>query len=142
MVVGAVVAMLALLLVIGLLSDEGDEPPSENPPAAAEAPGEGEAREGGRQASERAEGVSLRVAPLGETYVCVEDEAGDEVFEQTIAEPETFRGKMLRVNFGNTEVDLELNGRELAVEQGANPVGFEFTADGERELPEAQRPCT
>ena len=45
------------------------------------------------------------------------------------------------VNFGNTQVELELNGEELAIEQAANPVGYEFTADGEEELPEGSAPA-
>ena len=86
--------------------------------------------------------MTLRVTPLAETYVCVENGAGEEVFEQTIAAPETFEAQTLRVNFGNTQVDLELNGEEVPIEQAANPVGYEFTAEGEEELPEAERPCT
>ena len=145
MVVGAVVAILALLLVIGLLTGEGDQE-NEGRPAAAEGPRERPA-EGRRQGRQRQGGggrdrVTLQVSPLAETYVCVEDAEGEEIFEQTIAAPETFRGETLRVNFGNTEVDLRLNGEDLSIEQGANPVAFEFTPQGEEELPESERPCT
>lgn len=143
MIVGAVVAILALLLLIGLLSGEDDPEEENGRPAAAESaperPAEGR-RQGGRQGGR--DEVTLRVAPLGETYVCVEDAEGQEIFEETIAAPETFEGEALRVNFGNTEVDLRLNGEELPIEQGPNPVAFEFTPDGEEELPEAERPCT
>ncbi len=140
-IVGAVLALLALLLVVGLLTgDEGDDP-SETPAAGpGAAPGQGQGSQQGGQDEE--EGVTLRVTPLAETYVCVENGAGEEVFEQTIAAPETFEAQTLRVNFGNTQVDLELNGEEVPIEQAANPVGYEFTAEGEEELPEAERPCT
>ncbi len=141
MIVGAVVALLALLLVIGLLTGDGDEGEAERP-SAAEGPQERSGQAKQQQEAAREDQVTLRVSPLGETYVCVEDGQGDEVFEQTIAEPETFEGETLRVNFGNTQVDLELNGEEVPIEQAANPVGYEFTAEGEEELPDAERPCT
>jgi cytoskeleton protein RodZ len=138
-IVGAVVALLALLLVVGLLTGDEGEDPSETP-AAGPGAGQGQGSQQGGQDEE--EGVTLRVTPLAETYVCVENGAGEEVFEQTIAAPETFEAQTLRVNFGNTQVDLELNGEEVPIEQAANPVGYEFTAEGEEELPEAERPCT
>ncbi len=143
MIVGAVVALLALLLVVGLLTgDEGDE--ASETPAAGPGPGQrqGQGSQQGGQDEEEEEGVTLRVTPLAETYLCVENGAGEEVFEQTIAAPETFEAQTLRVNFGNTQVDLELNGEELPIEEGANPVAYEFTAEGEEELPEGETPCT
>jgi cytoskeleton protein RodZ len=144
MIAGAVVAILALLLLIGLLTGEGDDEPGE-PTAASERAGQGGGQEPRRERRQRQaddEDVTLEVSPFGETYVCVEDADGEEIFEQTIAAPETFEGEALRVNFGNTQVELELNGDEVPIEQGANPVAFEFTPDGEEELPEAERPCT
>jgi hypothetical protein len=143
MIVGAVVALLALLLVIGLLTGDGDDDDDGRPAAAEEAqdrPEQGRQQRG--QDEPREDQVALRVSPVSQTYVCVEDGNGREIFEQTIAEPETFEGETLRVNFGNTQVELELNGEEVPVEQGSNPVAFEFTPEGEEELPEAERPCT
>jgi cytoskeleton protein RodZ len=145
MIAGAVAAILALLLLIGLLTGEGDDEPGE-PTAASERAGEGgggqERQRERRQRSAEDEDVTLQVSPFGETYVCVEDADGQEIFEQTIAAPETFEGEALRVNFGNTQVELELNGDEVPIEQSPNPVAFEFTPEGEEELPEAERPCT
>jgi cytoskeletal protein RodZ len=140
MIVGAVVALLALLLVVGLLTgDEGDD--ASETPVAGPGPGQGQGQ-GSQQGGQEEEGATLRVTPLAETYLCVENGAGEEVFEQTIAAPETFEAQTLRVNFGNTQVELELNGEEVPIEQAANPVGYEFTAEGEEELPDAERPCT
>jgi cytoskeleton protein RodZ len=142
MIVGAVVALLALLLVVGLLTgDEGDEA-SETPAARpGQGQGQGQGQGSPQRGQDKEEDATLRITPLAETYLCVENGAGEEIFEQTIAAPETFEAQTLRVNFGNTQVELELNGEELAIEQAANPVGYEFTADGEEELPEGERPC-
>jgi hypothetical protein len=57
-------------------------------------------------------------------------------------EPETFRGQTLRVNLGNTTaVEMTLDGEEVSVEESPNPVGLEFTPEGQEEIPEGERPC-
>jgi cytoskeleton protein RodZ len=144
-IAGAVGVILALLILIGLLAGEPEEGGEEgNPTASSEQTDERPARDRQRERRQQPadEAVTLQVSPVGETYVCVEDADGEEIFEQIIASPETFEGEALRVNFGNTQVDLELNGEEVPIEQSANPVGFEFSPEGEEELPEAERPCT
>ena len=144
-IVGAVVGVLAVLVVIGLLAggdDDADQAREGAPTADARErravePG---AREVGR-AGQR-ERVTLSVTPLAETYVCVDNGDGERLFEGIITDEQTFRDEALRVNLGNTQVQMELNGEELPVEQGSNPVGFEFTPEGQEELPEGERPCT
>ena len=126
MIVAAVVAILALLLVIGLLTGEGDEE-EPGPPSAAERPAERSAgeREQGRQrqgqGQDAADPVTLQVSPVGETYVCVEDADGQEVFERTIVEPETFEGGHAARESGNTQVGLELNGRRCRSSRARTP---------------------
>ena len=84
----------------------------------------------------------LRIAPITPTYACLDRGAGTPViFENTLAEPQTFRGKRLRVNLGKTDVELRVNGKRVRVETGPNPVGFVFTPGGSRPLPLGQRPC-
>lgn len=153
---GVAIAALAVLLLIGLLAGGEEEPDDEG---AAAQPGErrgedGPTRKGGDGAargkgraggegSSTGEPLELRVTPLAETYVCVDDDAGKRLFEGIIAGPETFRAdEALLVNFGNTQVELELNGEPVDVERGSNPVGLEFSGDGQEELSEGERPCT
>ena len=84
----------------------------------------------------------LRIAPITPTYVCVDRGAGTPViFENTIEAPQTFRGKLLRVNLGKTDVQIRKNGRPVPVATGPNPIGFEFTVRGRRPLPLGERPC-
>jgi cytoskeleton protein RodZ len=132
------VAIVAVLVAIGLASDDGG---------------------GGEQASApettssvtettpppepaRPTRVSLRVTPATPTYVCVDHGAGTPViFENTIDGAQTFRGKRLRVNLGKRDVRLRMNGKQVPVTPGPDPVGFAFTPRGSRELPLGERPC-
>jgi cytoskeleton protein RodZ len=85
--------------------------------------------------------VSLQVAPNGPTYVCVtRGPAGETVFQGTISEPQTFKGKKLRINLGRTAVELRVNGKPFPVKQVANPVGYEFSSTGSKELVGPERP--
>src|SRR5918996_3419010 len=112
----AVAAVLAILLVIGLVGGEGED--------GGEAAREETATEPRRERRERPETrppparVALRIDPEAETYVCIDTGAGTEVrFEGILSAPQTFRGRRLRVNLGNTSVAVTMN-RE-AVDAGA-----------------------
>src|ERR687896_570524 len=86
--------------------------------------------------------VALRIDPEVETYVCLDRGAGTEVFfEQILTEPQTFRGRRLRVNLGNTSVAVTKNGEPVDVGSGPNPVGFEFTPGSTTPVPLGERPC-
>jgi cytoskeleton protein RodZ len=137
-VLGVVIAVIALLLVLGLTggSDEGDET----------ARTETEQRRSARQRTEAQapapRQVTLRVAPSVPTYACVDTgEATDVVYEGILESPRTFRGRRLRVNLGKTSVEMRANGEPVEIEQGPNPAGFEFTPKGMRPLPLGERPC-
>jgi cytoskeleton protein RodZ len=132
------VAIVAVLVAIGLASDDGGEGEQASAP------------ETTRSATEttpapkpaRPTRVSLRVTPATPTYVCVDRGAGTPViFENTIDGAQTFRGKRLRVNLGKRDVRLRMNGKQVPVTPGPDPVGFAFTPRGSRELPLGQRPC-
>ena len=62
-------------------------------------------------------------------------------FQGIIDAPQTYRGKRLRVNLGNTSVDVTRNGRPFAIEPTGEPVGFAFTPTSSRPLPLGERPC-
>ena len=135
----ALLAVLGALLVIGLVSDEDDgggesaEETTTRPRR--ERPAEPEPPPPPRR-------VALRVAPVGETYVCLDTGPGTEIrFEGILTEPRTFRGRRLRVNLGNTSVELTMNGEPVDVGGGADPVGFAFTPRSTRPLPLGERPC-
>ena len=132
------VGIVATLVAIGLASDDnggGDE---------ASAP---ETTRSETRATTPAEPppprrVSLRVTPVTPTYVCVDRGAGTPVlFENTIDGAQTFRGKRIRVNLGKRDVQLRMNGKDVPVTPGPDPVGFAFTPRGSRELPVGERPC-
>lgn len=141
MVSAAVVAVLAILVVLGLLV--GDDPPAEDgrrTVSPREQAGRGPG--GSDQSAARPETVQLRVTPSTETYLCVENGEGEELINANITDPQTFRGRTLLVNLGNTlGVELEANGEEVPIEPEPNPVGLEFTPGGQDEIPEGERPC-
>ena len=144
MVAAIVVAVLAVLVVLGLLV--GENPPAEDgrggdPAGAPDDRGSGGGGDSGGTAPQP-ETVALRITPNTETYVCVENGEGEQLVNANVTEPQTFRGRTLLVNLGNTlGVEIEANGEEVPVEQQANPVGLEFTPEGEQEIPEGERPC-
>jgi cytoskeleton protein RodZ len=135
----AVVAVLGTLLVIGLVGSD-DEPEE----AAQEETTTQPRRERPEQREEPPppRRVSLRIAPEVETYVCIDTGPGTETrFEGSLFEPQTFRGRRLRVNLGNTSVTVTKNGEQVDVGDGPNPVGFAFTPTTTTPLPLGERPC-
>jgi cytoskeleton protein RodZ len=139
-----VLAVIGALLVIGLLSDDDDG----GGDGAQQVSGETETQPR-RQRTERERPpprprqVVLRITPVTETYVCVDNGPGTDIrFEGIITGPQTFRGRRLRLNLGNTSVEITRNGRPFDVEPGGEPVGFVFTPRSSRPLPSGQRPCT
>jgi cytoskeleton protein RodZ len=138
-----VLAVIGALLVIGLVGADDD-----NDGGAQQALDETETQPR-RQRTERERPpprprrVVLRITPITETYVCIDNGEGTEIrFEGIITAPQTFRGKRLRVNLGNTSVEVTRNGRPFEIEPGGEPVGFVFTPRSSRPLPSGQRPCT
>lgn len=148
LIVGAVIAILALLLVIGLVGGDDDE--GDRRTEASERRDRGGREQDGRkrEPKERTETqpvedrVELEVEPAAETYVCVENGQGEQLINATILERETFSGKTLRVLFGNTlAVQLVANGEDVAIEESPNPVAREFTPEGEEEISTTALSC-
>ena len=135
-----VVVVVGALVAIGLLADgddDGGEVASETTPRTE--PTERSQQQPERRTPTR---VVLRITPITPTYVCVDRGSGKPVlFENTIDAPQTFRGKVVRVNLGKTDVEIRKNGRPVSVATGPDPVGFEFTVRGRRPLPLGERPC-
>jgi cytoskeleton protein RodZ len=136
----AAVAVLGTLLVIGLVGDEEDGPEQAAEERTTTQPRR--ERPQRRERPARPRRVALRIDPELETYVCLDRGAGTPVFfEQILTEPQTFRGRRLRVNLGNTSVAVTMNGKPVDVGSGPDPVGFEFTPRSTTPLPLGERPC-
>jgi len=135
-----VVGVLAFLIVLGLSGEEDAPDERAAPPATDTAP-----RDTGRpepQSEPQPRQVLLRIAPDGETYVCLDRGEGREpFFEGIISEPRTFRGRLLRLNLGRRAVRLTANGDAVPLEPSPEPIGFEFTPRGSSELSGDNRPC-
>jgi cytoskeletal protein RodZ len=135
----ALAAVLGTLLVIGLVGED-DEPEQ----AAQEQTDTQPRRERPQRREEPPPPprVALRITPEAETYVCIDTGAGTEVrFEGILTAPQTFRGRRLRANLGNTSVAVTMNGEPVEVGDGPDPVGFDFTPRSTTPLPLGERPC-
>jgi cytoskeleton protein RodZ len=136
-----VLAVVAALLVIGLLSSD-DEGGREEPVVRTTETQPRPQRTERERPPPRPKRVVLRIAPVTETYVCVDTGPDTEIrFQGIIDAPQTYRGKRLRVNLGNTSVEVTRNGRSFAIEPTGEPVGFAFTPTSSRPLPLGERPC-
>ncbi len=132
------VGIVAVLVAIGLASDEDGGGDQASAPETTQS--ETEATPPPEPAQPQR--VSLRVTPTTPTYICVDHGVGTPVvFEDTIDAAQTFRGKRVRVNLGKRDVQLRMNGEPVEVTPGPDPVGFAFTPGGSRELPVGERPC-
>jgi cytoskeleton protein RodZ len=130
--------VLGALVAVGLLIGDDDE--GEPQPTAANTERQQARRDRERPAPPRR--VRLRITPITPTYVCVDKGAGTPVtFEGILDAPQTFRGRLVRVNLGKTDVRLRANGRPVPLQAGPDPVGFIFRPRSHRPLPGAQRPC-
>ena len=144
-----IVALLAFLLVLGLTGGDGGEAPPPGKSADQTAKQREQRARSRREAARRrrqraaalSKEVSLQVAPVEQTYLCVDDGTGDVIFEGVLEEPRTFKDKRLRLNLGRTSAKLRVNGKPVPLQAGPAAVGLEFTPRGRKLLPEAERPC-
>ena len=133
------VIVVGLLLALGRSADEdapeqqaGDdatEPKRPKSPAPRKRP--------------RPAGVVLRVTPTVATYVCVDTgQDSDVVFEGTLEEARSFRNpRLIRINLGKRSVDMRANGRRVRIPESPNPIGYDVTRTGAREIVEGTTPC-
>ena len=135
------VGIIAALVAIGVMSDDGDDGEGRDQASTPETTQtETTAAPSPEPAQPRR--VSLRVTPSTPTYICVDHGAGTPVlYDHTIYAAQTFRGKRVRVRLGKRDVRLRMNGKPVEVTPGPDPAGFAFTPRGSRELPVGERPC-
>jgi hypothetical protein len=88
--------------------------------------------------------VRLQVVPTADVYVCLESATGDRLINGQIlspgGEPETFRSKRFLIGLGNGSVVLRMNGKAFHVPDTSDPVGYELTTSGAKQVPESRRP--
>jgi cytoskeleton protein RodZ len=137
-----IIALLAFLLVLGLTGneDEGGKQSARTETAQRKQP---KARKHRRARPAPAPGaVTLRIVPNGPTYACIDEGEGTPpIYNGTLSEPQSFKGKRLRLNLGRTSVTMKVNGKPFPVEPGPEPVGFDFTPTASKPLPTGERPC-
>jgi cytoskeleton protein RodZ len=134
-------AVLAALLVIGLLSSDDDDGGEEQASETTETQPRRQRTERERPPP-RPKRVVLRITPVTETYICIDTGPDTEIrFQGIIDAPQTYRGKRLRVNLGNTSVEMTRNGKPFRIEASSEPAGFAFTPRSSRALPLGERPC-
>jgi cytoskeletal protein RodZ len=156
---GMVVAVLAVVLIAFLavlgLTGGGDEDGGDENGAAsttdterAERAERRRRRAARRRAEERRRRaaarrrVVFRLSAQSPTYACIENGEGGQIFEGTVQAGNsiTRRARTVRVNLGNRSGQVTVNGRRVQLPAGPNPIGYEFTPRGRRELPVGQRP--
>ena len=136
--------VLVIFAILGLTSGETDDGGSSNSDQT-----QGTTKttpEKPRRERPQATSVRLRISPSAATYLCVDRGPDtDVVYEDTTAEPVTFRGKRVRVNAGTSSIRMSVNGKRVRIEPTPDPIGYDFRLrDGKvstDEVPLGQRPC-
>ena len=141
-----VVAIVIVFLIVGVFTEPEPDPGSLAGTQTA-APPPSTTERGAKSEEEKPEKatdpkkVELAVSPDGPTYLCVDDGAGNVVFEDTIDKAKTFTGKVVRINMGRAAGTVEANGEVVKIPEGPDPVGYEFTPGKSKPLPLGERPC-
>jgi cytoskeletal protein RodZ len=142
--------VLVIFAILGLTGGEGGEEGSADQSAdrkEQQEPRRGERRRREERPAPEVTSVTLRVEPVEATYMCVDrgPNAGEPLYVGTTADPQTFRGKHLRINAGRSSVRMTANGERVDIPASSDPVGYDFTvSDGEvatEEIPLGERPC-
>ncbi len=88
--------------------------------------------------------VRLQVVPTAAVYVCLESATGERLIDGQIlnpgGKPQTFRSKRFVIGLGNGSVVLRVNGKAFHVPDTSDPVGYQLTTSGARQVPESSRP--
>ena len=89
--------------------------------------------------------MRLQVLPSGPVFVCLVDARGRQLIPgstlQAGAASRTFRSSRFRINLGNSNVRLRINGHVRAVPPSSSAIGYEITRQrGRTPLPLGQRP--
>jgi hypothetical protein len=84
--------------------------------------------------------VVVRLVPGPQaSYLCVDHGPGTPTIETTLASPQTFKGRRVRLNVGLNSVSVTINGKPFAL--ASSPSGYDISLKGRAYLPQGQRPC-
>jgi hypothetical protein len=84
--------------------------------------------------------VVIHMAPGPQaSYLCVDHGPGTPTVETTLASPQTFKGKRVRINVGLSSVRVTVNGKPFAL--AGSPSGYDIGVNHRAYLPQGQRPC-
>lgn len=144
---GLVVAIVVVFLLVGVFTEPepdggslvGGQTTAPPPPSTSKSDGKTEEEKPEKKPDPKK--VELAVSPDGPTYICVDDGAGNIVFQETIDKPKTFTGKTVRINMGRAAGTVEANGELVKIPEGPDPVGYEFTPGKSKPIPLGERPC-
>lgn len=147
---GAIVAILALLALIGSLGG-GDDSGSPSRSTATTGGGAGARTTPSRTRKQAPPApptqASVRIVPTGTVYVCLVDGGGRVLIpgSQFAAGQRVpvYRARRLRITLGNNAVQMRVNGRPLSVPASSSAIAYELTPSGARALPLDEAPtCT
>jgi cytoskeleton protein RodZ len=145
-VAGAVLAIVALLLILGLTGGSPNDSASTSTPTNTAAKNATHKKKPAPATAHRApprpHTVHLRLVPAEATYVCLDKGLGTPVvYEGTLTGPKSWKARHLRVNLGKRSIHITVNGKAVGVPPGSDPIGYDFRPTHHRELPIGQRPC-
>ena len=141
---GAVLALIAALIVLGLTGGDGDGSSSGQPTGG---PSVKKGKKSGVAAGKPKQGVSIQLSAKADVWVCAIAADGTAVVNGEIlttgAQRGPFRSGVFQLAFGNGSVDLKVNGKPFRVQDTPSPVGYQVTKKRVKVLPEGSRPdCT
>jgi cytoskeleton protein RodZ len=135
------VVVVAILAILGLTGgDSGTKKPA-TPTQAKKKPPRTKHK---RAAKPKPRSARVHIVPTSATYLCVDRGLGKPVvYQGTTSDPQTFKGRRLRVNIGNAgTVRVFNNGKRVRLPAGATIIGYQFTPTRSRPLPAGvTRPC-
>ena len=143
-IAAAILAIVAALALIGLISGGGDDNNSSSGgQTETQATKPKQKQKPKQKTTPPASTITLKIVPANQVYVCLDKGAGTPiVFEGILDSARTFKaGKLLRVNLGKTDVQVTKNGKPVAIQPGPEPVGFTFTPTTTKPLALGDRPC-
>ena len=144
----ALVAVLALLILLGSLGGRESNDNKANSPAqgttSTSPPGRSPPRPSVPPPTPRPTTVRLALVPTDAVYVCLVDAAGKPLIDGVVLQPgepsTTYRGKRFRLFFGHGGQTMKINGRTVAVPASSDPVGYEITPRARRLLSQTRLP--
>lgn len=145
-----VAVVLVIFAILGLTGGEGGDEGSADQAADRKeqtTPREERRRRREERPEPEVTEVTLRVEPVEATYMCVDRGPGaaEPLYVGTTEDPQTFRGRHLRINSGRSSVQMTANGEQVEIPPSSEPVGYDFKLeDGEvttEELALGERPC-